>query len=565
MKNSNKGFTLIELLAVVLIMVFILMVAVPSVARLIKENSSRRYGIYHNLIEEAALAYSSTKSDELGGHEGNGCIELTLDDLIDSGYVKEFEDEEIVCKTPTDSTKDKIRIFNNKGQKNVNVSLICEKNGKVVYSELIDKQGSCLAYVPPVKNILVTQLANTLTGLSAADSNGDRFVTGSNDKNYVYYSGKLWRIVSLNETTKTVKLITDEVISTVFYGGDKDYLNSDIYSWLNNDFLPSLKQKDTYLEAVNWNYTPVSSVTTTLPGSPLTQKSQVGLLSTYEYAKVLNSGSGSFLSKNQYWWLLSAKDNANSWNVNNANATEASPKSNFYGIRPVITLKANMIFVGAFNSSTGTQSFPYKLMGEDPIPDGTFVNTRYSGEYVKFNNTNYRIVETNENYTKIVSTDIVGSHVFDDAFCQLSPELIIGNYLNSTVYNNLDVTSKDLLTFWDWCVESVSPIEGIQGGRCKDNRYLTRATDFKVGLLKSGEMFASSINNEYWTMSPVETNNCLSHQITSMNVVSASDGTIVKKSYELSSGVRPAFYLNKDVKISSGTGMKDAPFILFKG
>jgi len=572
MKDNNKGFTLIELLAVVLIMVFILMVAVPSVARLIKENNSRRYGIYHDLIAEAALAYSSTKSDELGGFEGKGCIELDLDDLIKSGYVKKFEDAEISCDTPTSSSKDKIRIFNNKGEKHVNVSLICEKNGKVVYSELIDKQGTCVPYAAPVKNVLVTKLKEVLdstASLTATDSNGDRFVIGNTDRNYVYYSGKLWRVVSINETTKTVKLITDEVISTVFYGGnkgivnsDKDYLNSDIYTWLNSDFLPSLKDKDTYLEAVNWDYTRVASITPALPVSPVTQKSQVGLLSPYEYARVMNGTSSSFLNKDRYWWLLSSKDDANAWYINSSNVASSSAKTNFYGVRPVITLKANMIFVG---TSSGTASLPYKLMGDDPVPNGTYVNTRYSGEYVTFNGAPYRIVEVNKDYTKIVSDTIINSsQMFDDAYCQLSPELIIGNYLNSTIYGSLTPDSKELLTFWDWCVESVSPVEGIQGGRCTNIRYLTRANDFKVGLLKAGEMYASSLNFEYWTMSPVETNNCLSHQNKKMNVVT-TDGRIVQKTYEDELGVRPAYYLNKDVKISSGTGMSSSRFVLFKG
>ena len=571
MKKNNSGFTLIELLAVVLIMIFILLVALPSVSRLIKSNNDKKYEIYHDLVEEAALAYSSSRTDELGGTEGNGCFEISLTDLIDSGYIKTFEDDAISCKTPTESSKDKIKIMNNKGVKSVNVSLICEKNGKVVYSKVIDKQGACNVYVAPAKDILVTSLATSLSGnLTAADSNNNRYVTGNPVNNYVYYSGKLWRVVSINSVSKTVRLITDEAVSITTYGGTA-YPGSKIYTWLNNDFLESLKDKETYLESADWDYTSVASITTTLPVNPTVQKSQVGLLSAYEYAKVMNGSSTSFLNKNQHWWLLSSKDASNAWYVNNSNTTASASKNMFYGVRPTITIKANMAFIGSLNVNSGKIDTPFKLMGENPVSSGTLLNTRYSGEYAQFDNGKlYRIVEVNKDYIKIVSDTIVNNWQFDSANCQLTPNQLIGQYLNDpnsnasgAVYKNLHSASKPLIMNGDWCVESVTATVGIQGKRCASNSDLTRANDFKVGLLKVGEMYAASMGSEYWTISSIDKNNCAPYQNTNMNYITATDGRILQKSYEEVSGVRPVFYLSNKVKINGGTGMKGSPFVLY--
>ncbi len=45
----------------------------------------------------------------------------------------------------------------------------------------------------------------------------DTFITGEDPNNYIWYSGKLWRAVSINNEAKTTKLVTQWNISTVAY------------------------------------------------------------------------------------------------------------------------------------------------------------------------------------------------------------------------------------------------------------------------------------------------------------------------------------------------------------
>ena len=49
------------------------------------------------------------------------------------------------------------------------------------------------------------------------DDGTDTFITGENPNNYIWYSGKLWRAVSVNNEEKTVKLVTQWNISTIQY------------------------------------------------------------------------------------------------------------------------------------------------------------------------------------------------------------------------------------------------------------------------------------------------------------------------------------------------------------
>ena len=52
------------------------------------------------------------------------------------------------------------------------------------------------------------------------DDGVDTFITGEDPNNYIWYSGKLWRAVSVNNEEKTVKLVTQWNISAISYDND---------------------------------------------------------------------------------------------------------------------------------------------------------------------------------------------------------------------------------------------------------------------------------------------------------------------------------------------------------
>ena len=59
------------------------------------------------------------------------------------------------------------------------------------------------------------------------------------DFNYVWYSGKLWRITAIYPDG-TMKMITDGNITTINWGETTTYSTSWMREWLNQEFLPTL-------------------------------------------------------------------------------------------------------------------------------------------------------------------------------------------------------------------------------------------------------------------------------------------------------------------------------------
>ena len=85
---KKKGFTLVELLAVIIILSLVLVIAVPSVNKYIKQSKEKAYDAQISTIIEAAQAYASTNPELLPNRE-NISVKVTLGQLKSSGLIKE--------------------------------------------------------------------------------------------------------------------------------------------------------------------------------------------------------------------------------------------------------------------------------------------------------------------------------------------------------------------------------------------------------------------------------------------------------------------------------------------
>ena len=85
---KKKGFTLVELLAVIIILSLVLVIAVPSVNRYIKQSKEKAYNTQISTIIEAAQAYASANSGLLPRKE-EFVVKITLGQLKSSGLIKE--------------------------------------------------------------------------------------------------------------------------------------------------------------------------------------------------------------------------------------------------------------------------------------------------------------------------------------------------------------------------------------------------------------------------------------------------------------------------------------------
>lgn len=552
--KKNKGFTLIELMGVIIIMGMLLVIVFPATAKLINSNTDKKFNQYYDLINDAASLYSKSRYDDLGGVNANGCIDdITLTDLITEDYIKKFDDEDITCGSPSefdlsqyekiDSNKQyvDVRIRNTKGKISTEVSLICVKKNKIAYSNLIEKSGSCDRYVAEAKNILFDEISK-LT--SSSDDGENYFLTDSNPNNYVLYSGKLFRIVSFNKNSKTIKLISNEIVTLLPYSSSSaNYNDSNIDIWLNQEFLLTLRNHDMYLLNADWNYTTVTNAN--MPQNTDVVKSKVGLLSYYEYNKSKN-----YLTTNYNWWLLSkARDNS-VWYARKSSTDAANISvNNFLGVRPSIVLKPNVTYISGGN---GTINNPYKLEGDTAANPGALLNTRYSGEYVMFAGAKYRIVKTNTEYTRLIAESVLSSvtTTFDDInVSTYNSGSKIGKMLNEEWYNNLSNNDKSKLTSSDFCTTAFTSTTKYTIS-CNNSDVV----NIRVGIPKIGDMYTlPSASGEYWTLS--------NSGADTINTVS-SNGEVIGRKINYVSGIRPVINLSNNVQIASGNGTSSNPYTI---
>ncbi|MCI5701566.1 MAG: DUF6273 domain-containing protein [Erysipelotrichaceae bacterium] len=454
------------------------------------------------------------------------------------------------------------------------------------------------------------KLVQTDTCKTYLEEDGITYVSGSQDCinfNYVWYSGKLWRITAINPDG-TMKMITDDVITSISYNPDSDvnfydiskkddttYTGSYMYQWLNEDFLDTLyNYQNIIVEDSTWNITnsnasSTSAISTKLPQTTLINNSTigknapVGLLNSYEYYLSYKNTSydSGYLNIGYYWWLLNPYSSSNVWSViSSGNADDNGYPSNFYGARPSINLKSNIVITGG----SGTKDDPYTISGdkEKPTINTTLLNTRTIGEYVVFDEDGdsstkeiYRIVGIEDGKTKLNKNDYIksGTTTLTKKF-STNATYGSGNsdeyweyYLNNIWYNSL--VSKSMLDKGTYYIKQTVDGASYKNSLCNTNnttettKSCVKTTSVwntgYVGLPRYGEMFASQQGNGYksssdiWLITPYN-----SFRVHGVDRNGSAGIDYPSNSY----GARPSIYLKSNVVITGGSGTKTDPFTI---
>ena len=406
------------------------------------------------------------------------------------------------------------------------------------------------------------------------------FITGTNPNNYIWYSGKLWRAVSIDPSDNSVKLVTQWNISAFPYDltdiiAYSAFKGSYMEQWLNDTsvdgFLGNLREPDKFIKKDSvWNAT-LTSVTTK-PEKTTMVTDAVGLLNIYEYTMSYKNATDStgYLNNGLYWWTLSPSGLAYVNYVSNRGHDSSDRPTYSYGSRPSINLKSAVKII----DGDGTIDNPYKLQGDNDSPTGALLSTRYSGEYISFGtgeNNLYRIVShENGTGTKITSAIPLkdsgnykkmafGSNV------TFSKDNTIGAFLNGDYLTGGTYLTRDQANMIEdnttWYLGTVGDAN-YKLAKYQDatGSNLTKSTTTaKIGLLRLGELMAGQFdkngnNTDYWTLTPYSTSYVrnVGNYGNGHNLYSPTDST----------GSRPSMNLKSTVKIVSGTGTKSDPFQL---
>ena len=81
MKN-RKGFTLIELLVTITIIGIIMIMTLPAIHNLQRENQKKKFDDYERAVLEAAKAYEDQYEEDLFGRSDTGCASINYVDLV---------------------------------------------------------------------------------------------------------------------------------------------------------------------------------------------------------------------------------------------------------------------------------------------------------------------------------------------------------------------------------------------------------------------------------------------------------------------------------------------------
>ena len=213
------------------------------------------------------------------------------------------------------------------------------------------------------------------------------YYKGKNVNNYLLYSGRLFRIVSIDKSGY-MKLITEELQTSMVWGYNQEFENSYVRNWLNDDtdsyksFLHSLDNTQGLLVNTNTCVDETDGKTITCDKN---YESTVGLLSVYEYN--LAGASDSYLNIGSYWWTSNKDSDGNAWYVYKKGTVNNDSSSGYtyysYGVRPTITINGK---ISNFKG-TGTKNDPYEII----FDKGKNLNDQYVGEYVLFNDIVWRI------------------------------------------------------------------------------------------------------------------------------------------------------------------------------
>ena len=403
------------------------------------------------------------------------------------------------------------------------------------------------------------------------------FITGTDPNNYIWYSGKLWRAVSIDPSDNSVKLVTQWNISAFPYNasGNTAFQGSHMEQWLNDTsvdgFLGNLREPDKFIKTDSvWNATMTTE--TTKPEKTTMVTDAVGLLNIYEHTMSYKNASSptGYLNNGLYWCTLTPYSTSYVRGVNyNGNVYNSGPAGSI-GSRPSINLKSAVKII----DGDGTADNPYRLQGDNDIPTGALLSTRYSGEYISFGtgeNNLYRIVShENGTGTKITSAIPLkdsGSYkkIKFGSNTTFSKDNTIGAFLNGDYLTSGTYLTRNQVSMIEdnttWYLGAVGYGTNYKLAKYQDitgSNLTTSTTTAKIGLLRLGELmteqFSKADNNtSYWTLTPYST--------TDVRYVS-NLGHSAGSAPGNSNGSRPSMNLKSTVKIVSGTGTKSDPFIL---
>ncbi len=273
-------------------------------------------------------------------------------------------------------------------------------------------------------------------------SSGNYIYKGNVTNNYLKYNNMLWRIVRIN-ADKSIDIVLDDYISLLPWSKEiKSFKDSDIFKYLNNDFLNNLDKS--LLTTTSFCTNEITELTK-ITCEKQDNDNYVKLLDVMNFLNSVNKGKSYLVKEEELVWL-SDFGNEKVWHTNGTNVSE-SDANIFYEIRPVVRLKETNLY----KDGDGTIANPYQVGSVDKLSVGS---------EVVLDNDKWIVYDIEDNI-KLMRKDLIEKQIDFDKEKLTYDGSSLMTYLNETYLNSLSY--KDLLVENTWYIgaykDSISDVK----------------------------------------------------------------------------------------------------------
>ena len=386
-----------------------------------------------------------------------------------------------------------------------------------------------------VGHTLLVDVINSLSYNGSMVKEGNNvYYSGNIMNNYLYYSNRYYRIIGVEDGN--IVLVDDTISTMLPY--DKDYEESDINKWLNKTeeytgiYYNSLSNPDKYLTETKTCLDSYDSENITCDKFV---KSDVGMISLNQYLRA--NVNGNYLNQSKYYWFSNKDSEGHNWYIDQKNEVTITNTNPIYGVRPVITLKSDVIYYGG----SGTMYEPYLITLEDAEKlDDINIGGIGIGSYITYSDSVWQVIGETDDYYKLLSTESIGNMEFSNTTnkVNLKDKKSLIYYLNNDYYETLDQTTKK---------------KGIVNIGSFNDSYLDKYTETEelyVGLAEMGDLYIGIANNS----------NTITNTGTKNTIYKITNGRLYSDLYTSENGVNPVIFVDKSLKPKSGYGTFENPY-----
>jgi len=385
----------------------------------------------------------------------------------------------------------------------------------------------------PSSGAKVSLLANTITSKSEiVYENDGLYISGGNyiykgdvSNNYLKFNNMLWRIVKINKDD-TIDIILDDYINVLNWDSkNKDYIKSDIYSYLNDYFLKSLNKN---MLAPLSICTDKFDILTEIACDQKEENNYVSLLDVSNFLNSVVDGNSYLVSDDEIFWL-SNQSNEKTWHTNGANVSKSESDS-LYEVRPLISLKAATILY----SGDGSKEKPYIIEKSE--------KELSVGSYVKLDDDLWVVYNKDKNIHLALTNTIEKQYHFSlkETEYNVEEKNSLADYLNTTYLDSLSY--KDILIEDEW-----------YNGVFKDS-YKDIKDDKVKAKVSIPNMMDLKFNSDITNYLLMTANN---------DGLIYTYGEIIKTGKPgIYRNIRPCISISLKNKIESGNGSYEDPYIL---